>query len=165
MTPGPGHIVSATHAFVTLGERMATHSSILAWRIAWTEEPGGLQTIGSERVRHKWSDLARMHVFVKVKRSRSSGTDSPDHMLEPARVGFLGSEFWLLPSPDRGHRRPSIFPASVYRPTRDDGTAPHVSDIQISAVFIKCLRHNKCSTSNDCYDPAELGCELRGPEL
>ena len=52
MTPGPGHIVSATHVFVTLGEHMAAHSSILAWRIAWTEEPGGLQTIGPERVRH-----------------------------------------------------------------------------------------------------------------
>ena len=31
---------------------MATHSSILAWRIPWTEEPGGLQFIGSQRVRH-----------------------------------------------------------------------------------------------------------------
>ena len=30
---------------------MATHSSILAWRILWTEEPGGLQSMGSERVR------------------------------------------------------------------------------------------------------------------
>ena len=33
---------------------MATHSSILAWRIPWTEEPGGLQYVGSERVRHGW---------------------------------------------------------------------------------------------------------------
>ena len=32
---------------------MATHSSILAWRIPWTEEPGGLQSIGSQRVRHE----------------------------------------------------------------------------------------------------------------
>ena len=31
---------------------MATHSSILAWRIPWTEEPGGLQSQGSHRVRH-----------------------------------------------------------------------------------------------------------------
>ena len=30
----------------------ATHSSILAWRIAWTEEPGGFQSMGSQRVRH-----------------------------------------------------------------------------------------------------------------
>ena len=35
-----------------LEEEMATHSSILAWRIPWTEEPGGLQSMGSQRVRH-----------------------------------------------------------------------------------------------------------------
>ena len=34
------------------GEEMATHSSILAWRIPWTEEPGGLQFTGSQRVGH-----------------------------------------------------------------------------------------------------------------
>ena len=38
-----------------------THSSILAWRIPWTEEPGGLQSIGSQRVRHNWNNLARTH--------------------------------------------------------------------------------------------------------
>ena len=35
-----------------LEEGMATHASILAWRIPWTEKPGGLQTIGSHRVGH-----------------------------------------------------------------------------------------------------------------
>ena len=34
------------------GEDTATHSSILAWRIPWTEEPSGLWSIGSQRVRH-----------------------------------------------------------------------------------------------------------------
>jgi len=34
------------------GEEMTTHSSILAWEIPWTEEPGGLQSMGSQRVRH-----------------------------------------------------------------------------------------------------------------
>ena len=34
-----------------LEKGMATHSSILAWRIPWTEEPGGLQSMGSQRVR------------------------------------------------------------------------------------------------------------------
>ena len=33
-------------------DETATHSSILAWRIPWTEEPGGLQPMGSQRVRH-----------------------------------------------------------------------------------------------------------------
>ena len=36
----------------TLEKDMATHSSILAWRIPWTEEPGGLQLCGHKRVRH-----------------------------------------------------------------------------------------------------------------
>ena len=36
-----------------LEEEMATHSSILAWKIPWTEGPGGLQSTGSQRVRHK----------------------------------------------------------------------------------------------------------------
>ena len=35
-----------------LEEEMATHSSMFAWEIPWTEEPGGLQSVGSERVRH-----------------------------------------------------------------------------------------------------------------
>ena len=35
-----------------LEEGMTTHSSILAWRIPWTEEPGGLQSMGSQRVGH-----------------------------------------------------------------------------------------------------------------
>ena len=38
-----------------LEKGMTTHSSILAWRIPWTEEPGGLQSIGSQRVRHDWT--------------------------------------------------------------------------------------------------------------
>ena len=37
---------------IPLEEGMATHSSILAWRIPWTEEYGGLQSIGSQRVGH-----------------------------------------------------------------------------------------------------------------
>ena len=37
---------------------MATHSSVLAWRIPGTGEPGGMPSMGSHRVRHNWSDLA-----------------------------------------------------------------------------------------------------------
>ena len=38
-----------------LEKKMGTHSSILAWRIPWTEEPGGLQSMGSLRVGHDWA--------------------------------------------------------------------------------------------------------------
>ena len=41
-----------------LEENMATHSSVLAWRIPGMGEPGGLLSIGSHRVGHDWSDLA-----------------------------------------------------------------------------------------------------------
>ena len=37
-----------------LEKEMATHSSILAWRVPWTEEPGWLPTVGSQRVEHNW---------------------------------------------------------------------------------------------------------------
>ena len=39
----------------SLEKGMATHSSILSWRIPWAEEPGGLQTMGSQRVGHDWA--------------------------------------------------------------------------------------------------------------
>ena len=41
-----------------LEEDMATHSSILAWRIPWTEEPGGLHSMGSQRVLCQQSDVS-----------------------------------------------------------------------------------------------------------
>ena len=44
-----------------LKKGMAAHSSILAWRIPWTEELGRLQSIGSQRAGHDWSNLARAH--------------------------------------------------------------------------------------------------------
>ena len=48
---------------------MATHSSILAWRIPWTEEPGGLQSMGSERAGH---DLVTKQRNIPVYRPLSS---------------------------------------------------------------------------------------------
>ena len=47
--------------FHALEKEMATHSSVLAWRIPGTEEPGGLLSMGSHGVGHDWSDLAAAH--------------------------------------------------------------------------------------------------------
>ena len=47
-----------TFHFHALEKEMATHSSVLSWRIPGTGEPGGLPSMGSHRVRHDWSDLA-----------------------------------------------------------------------------------------------------------
>ena len=50
-----------------LEKEMATHSSILAWRIPWTEEPGGLQSMGSQRVRCNWAtNMPPTHTYIRV---------------------------------------------------------------------------------------------------
>ena len=48
----------------SLEEGMATHSSIISWRIPWTEEPGGLQSTESKRVGRDGRDLADMHTCI-----------------------------------------------------------------------------------------------------
>ena len=65
----------------TLEEGMVTHSSILAWRIPWTEESRGLQSIGLQRVGHDWSDLA--HTWVRntsLKMPKKIKTSSTGHL-------------------------------------------------------------------------------------
>ena len=47
---------------------MATHSSALAWKIPWTEEPGGLQSMGSRRVRHDWATSLSLFTFMHWRR-------------------------------------------------------------------------------------------------
>ena len=49
-----------------LEEGIVAHSSILVWRIPWTEENGGLQSIGSQKLRHGWSNLAHTHVYLYI---------------------------------------------------------------------------------------------------
>ena len=53
-----------TFHFHSLEKEMATRSSVLAWRIPWTEKPGRLQSMGSHRVGHDWSDLAAVAVII-----------------------------------------------------------------------------------------------------
>ena len=61
---------------------MATHSSILAWRIPWTEKPGRLQSIGSQRVGHDRSDLACVHTHRDTEATElamdDEGVDQPN---------------------------------------------------------------------------------------
>ena len=56
-----------TFHFHALEKKMATHSSILAWRIPGTEEPGGLLSMGLHRVGHDWSDLAAAAAYKEKK--------------------------------------------------------------------------------------------------
>ena len=51
------------HSYV-LEKEMATHSSVLSWRIPWTEEPGRLQSMGSLRVGHDWATSLSLFTFM-----------------------------------------------------------------------------------------------------
>ena len=81
----------------TPGGEMATQSSILAWRIPWTEEPGGLQSMGSQRVRH---DLATEHmcnlcsknnwiIIVQIKDAWETLSSDGSFLLSQAHPWFL----------------------------------------------------------------------------
>ena len=93
-----------------LEEGMATHSSILTWRIPWTEEPGGLQSMGSQRVGHNWSDFARTHAPpVPCLPAFSPSASSPTspvkhytaqlHQVKPISMLLLISSAWKVPFP------------------------------------------------------------------
>ena len=77
-----------------LEEGTATRASVLAWRTAWTEEPGGLQSMGSPRVRQDWSDRTHRCMF-QVNREKPAPRPrnlSPlPHPLSSLFLYFLGS--------------------------------------------------------------------------
>ena len=68
-----------------LEKGIATHSSILAWRIPWTERPGGLQSVGSQRVGYNWATNTRY----------SSSTDS---LWDTFRVDFQQKYIFSVPN-------------------------------------------------------------------
>ena len=90
-----GEIFLYSYLVVLLGstnlseeKEMATHSSLLAWRIPWMEEPGGLPSMGLYKVGHDWSDLACTHALEKEMATHSSllarripGTGEPGGLL------------------------------------------------------------------------------------
>ena len=84
-----------------LEKEMATHSSVLAWRIPGTEELGGLLSMGSHRVRHSWSDLAAAVLLsgtIILENLSQSGFHRSDSIgiVEPTSPSPLFSlKFWL----------------------------------------------------------------------
>ena len=68
-----------TFHFHALEEEMTSHSSILAWRIPWTGEPGGLPSMGSHRVGHDSSDLAARE---KNEQTKYRGVEGSETALE-----------------------------------------------------------------------------------
>ena len=71
-----------------LKEGMATYSSILAWRISWTEEPGRLQSMGLQRIRHDWAaNTSHFQGTFVLKRGSRSQTRS-------IMQGRMGQVLW-----------------------------------------------------------------------
>ena len=66
-----------------LEKGMATQSSILAWRIPWREEPGGLQSMGSQRVGHNWTTFTSLHIITSQKRKKKKSQNSYSLCLIP----------------------------------------------------------------------------------
>ena len=66
-----------TFHFHALEKEMATHSSVLAWRIPGMGEPGGLPSMGSHRVRHDWSDLAAAGDYLDSRELELTRSTSP----------------------------------------------------------------------------------------
>ena len=57
--PSP-HLIMIPEISYCLGKEIVSHSRMPAWKITWTEEPGGLQSMGSQRVRHDWATNTHM---------------------------------------------------------------------------------------------------------
>ena len=74
--------------FPALEKEIATHSSVLAWRIPGTGKPGGLPSLGSHRVRHDWSHLVAAAAYKLNKQSDN---------LQPCRIPFSILNKWVFP--------------------------------------------------------------------
>ena len=76
-----------------LGKAMAPHSSTLAWKITWMEEPGGLQSMGSLRVRHDRATSLPLFTFMHWRRKRQ-----PTPVFTPGesqgRGSLVGCHLW-----------------------------------------------------------------------
>ena len=109
-----------TFHFHALEKEMASHSSVLAWRIPGMGEPGGLQSLGSHRVGHNWSDLAaaaefnrRWSIWTLFKRGKttdillSSLTQNQNHKFSINEgTNILKGFPKLWRSAGRGHGNP-----------------------------------------------------------
>ena len=108
-----------------LEKEMASHFSVLAWRIPWTEEPGGLRSLESQRVRHNWATNTHKILYVCVCTCTCVQRHFSHAQLfvtlwtiahqAPLSMGFSRQEYWSgLPcSPPGNLPDPGIRPASL----------------------------------------------------
>ena len=114
---------------------MATHSSIAVWRILWTEEPGGLLSMGWHRVGHDWSNLACMHELKKEMATHSS---------------ILA---WRIPGTEEPCGLPSTGLHRVRHDWRDSAAAAARDQGQALCLFIDLLIHSLFQQKFHTYSP------------
>ena len=107
-----------TFYFHALEKEMATHSSILGWRIPGTEEPGGQPSMRSQRVGHDWSDLAAAAAAVlqdSILKSRGITLSTKVHLVKAMvfPVVMYGCESWTIKKAE--HRRMDVFELWCWR--------------------------------------------------
>ena len=95
-----------------LEKEMATRSSILAWEISWTEEPGGLQSMGSQRVRYHWAHTRNEWVLLTSSSKHWTSIILVSHKLFQGihKEGIFPNAFrrasvTLMPKPDKSSVR------------------------------------------------------------
>ena len=128
-----------------LEEEMATHSSILAWRISWTEKPGGLQSIWSQRVRHDWGTNQHNNMYVSFLWKARSYPPFPQMRKWRLSVKLLGSHSWLLTGAglcvyDPKSRCASPFPSTQL--TFSFFTLDYQKSLESSSDFLAGIQHH-----------------------
>ena len=103
----------------TLEKGMVTHSSILAWRIPWTEEPGGLQSMRSQRAGHNWvTDTLQSNVHVYIHHNETTESIAKQKPFEVFRENHLPICDYLIAdlfcSNNESHKRMDWYQSSVY---------------------------------------------------
>ena len=146
-----------------LEKEMATHSSVLAWRIPGTAEPGGLPSMGSHRVGHDWSDLAAATVDTERKWKRGlpwwlCGTESAcqcrRHRLDPWSGKIPHATEQLNPcvtiiepklcdKRSHGSKKPT-----QHNCTCNQSKACAATKTQLSQQIIKCFKREKNGKRN-----------------
>ena len=138
------------------GEGNGNHPSTLAWRIPWTEEPGGLQSIGSHRVRHDSSDLTHTRGF-------PGGTVDKNLPMQGTQVwsrAWKGSTCWGATNPMCGN-----FGAHALKPACCSYWSPRALGPTLRK---KRIRHNDKPTHCNEEEPLltatrEILCSNKGP--
>ena len=116
---------------------MPTHSSVLAWRIPWTEEPGGLPSKGLQKVRCKWGNLAQHSMLRLRSQLRANSVSDSGSLLcsvvqgsstrweQVENMDYPGIAHKLLPFPHRMEAEQSHIRRLVYPAVYSRGASPY----------------------------------------